>query len=415
MADPLPIPEVAAPRYQLALQKLWDQPAERIALKLRGDPAVAGLDVRQLAEQVAQRRAALAKVPAWAAVEGLVWPLALAVEQASSEATACYKRRLLGPLLAESVLIDFTAGMGVDAWALGGMLRHARLYEQQAQLAAVTHHNLRKLLPDRSIDVWAQAAPVGAVLDQPAAPQIWFFDPARRSDSGARLRDFADCTPDVLAHLAAVPDAVLRILIKAAPMLDLSLAIEQLEAAGSLRVTEVHIVARAGVCREVVYLLQRPQPGWQPLDRQFHAVDLQEARSLLWTQTERDGQLPVPVGAVDAYLFDPHAALRKLRLLGPLCQHFGLRQVATNTLLLTGPVAVDGFPGRMFRVLDGPLKKPARALPGRAASIVTRNFPEPAPTLRRRWKLKESERQFLLAFRDHSQRAVIWHAERVPA
>lgn len=46
------------------------------------------VDMRVAATQIEGRRLAAAKLPAWAAVEGVVYPVRLSMEQCSSEATA---------------------------------------------------------------------------------------------------------------------------------------------------------------------------------------------------------------------------------------------------------------------------------------------------------------------------------------
>ena len=64
-------------------------------LALRGskDPEV---DLGFALQQIDGRRRAQEKLPSWAAVEGIVWPPHLSMEQCSSEQTARYKAEVAG-------------------------------------------------------------------------------------------------------------------------------------------------------------------------------------------------------------------------------------------------------------------------------------------------------------------------------
>ena len=65
----------------------------RLALQAARYPEV---DMRVAATQIEGRRLASAKLPAWAATDGVVYPVRLSMEQCSSEVTARYKASLVG-------------------------------------------------------------------------------------------------------------------------------------------------------------------------------------------------------------------------------------------------------------------------------------------------------------------------------
>ena len=62
--------------------------------------ATAGIDLPWALDQIRGRQVARRKVPSWAAVDGIVYPPHLSMEQCSSEPTARYKARLVERLLA---------------------------------------------------------------------------------------------------------------------------------------------------------------------------------------------------------------------------------------------------------------------------------------------------------------------------
>jgi len=68
----------------------------------------------------------------------------------------------------------------------------------------------------------------------------------------------------------------------------------------------------------------------------------------------------------------------------------------------------------VFRAL-GPVtrKNLSEYFPERRASVVTRNYPATAASLAKDFRLKDSERMFLLAFRDSKNRPRLLAAERM--
>ena len=98
-------------------------------LALRGskDPEV---DLGFALQQIDGRRRAQEKLPSWVAVEGIVWPPHLSMEQCSSEQTARYKAEVAG---SGGVLVDLTAGFGVDAAFIAQGFQKAVAVELQAE------------------------------------------------------------------------------------------------------------------------------------------------------------------------------------------------------------------------------------------------------------------------------------------
>jgi hypothetical protein len=70
-----------------------------------------GVDLTFALEQIAGRQTARRKLPAWASIEGIVYPPHLSMEQCSSEQTARYKASLAGQ---GRLIVDLTGGFGVD-------------------------------------------------------------------------------------------------------------------------------------------------------------------------------------------------------------------------------------------------------------------------------------------------------------
>ena len=127
-------------------EKTWDfirQHADDDVRKLALQGAKdADVDLQMALQQIAGRQTAHRKLPSWAAVEGIVYPPHLNMEQCSSEQTARYKGKIAGE--GES-MVDLTGGFGVDFyWISQGF--HQRTYvEQYEQLCAISSQNFQLL------------------------------------------------------------------------------------------------------------------------------------------------------------------------------------------------------------------------------------------------------------------------------
>ena len=78
-----------------------------------------GVDIRFCLQQIEGWQVACRKLPRWASTDGLLYPPRLAMEQCSSEQTACYKRDVVMRLLPSDggrrhAMADLTGGLGVD-------------------------------------------------------------------------------------------------------------------------------------------------------------------------------------------------------------------------------------------------------------------------------------------------------------
>ena len=147
--------------------------------------------------QIAGRQKAQQKIPSWAAMEGLIYPPHISMEQCSSEQTACYKARLAERLVGdvpEAGMADLTGGFGVDFSFMARRFRKAVYVEQQQHLCEAARHNFELLgLPQAEV-VCGDGVDY---LHQMTHTHLIYVDPARRDTQGKRTYDMTDCTPDI--------------------------------------------------------------------------------------------------------------------------------------------------------------------------------------------------------------------------
>ena len=220
-----------------------------------------------------------------------------------------------------------------------------------------------------------------------------FLDPARRDACGRKTVSIADCTPNVLDLQDRLLQKARRVMLKLSPMLDINKALLELR-----HVKEVHVVAVANECKELLFILEPDYTG-SPM---FSCVNLtadQPAVSFT-QQEERDSALRL-ASEVSQYLYEPNAALMKGGCFKLLTQRYDLYQLHPNSHLYTSDQLINGFPGRIFKVESwAPFNKRIKQtlLAGvEKASIATRNFPLSVAELRKTWKIAEGDQVFLFA------------------
>ena len=456
------------------------------------------LDLPWALDQIAGWQTARSKLPRWADTDGIIYPPHLSMEQCSSEPTARYKAELAARLMASDGapaqsdatahaqseqsdeptvpttttdtaapaprrgrLIDLTGGFGVDFSTMARDFAQAVYVERQPDLCAIARHNLDLLgLGDAQV-VNADAASFLATAED---ADIIVIDPARRDEHGGRTFAIADCTPDILGMLDLLTAKAGHVLVKLSPMLDWHKAVE--DCRGTVR--EVHIVAVANECKELLLVL-RGQPDAVPVEDvtvTVHCVNITargterftvmaDAAGVHAVGTARhpddaatcaanaesvnanavctdstDGE-PVAEGGPTGnavgnpgnhaddglpfrYLYEPNAAIMKAGCFAALSSAFRVPQLAPNSHLFISDTSVEGFPGRAFRVatvMTMGKKDLKRGLSGLThANIATRNFPMSVSQLRGRLKLQDGGDAYLFATTDRDDRRIIIRA-----
>lgn len=369
------------------------------------------IDLRQVAQQLEGQCQASAKWPALVRCEYYFYPPRINREQSSSEATARYKARLFAAH-GGGTLADLTGGMGVDTYFMSRQAGHADYYEIDAALCSMAEYNFAALGAE---NVTCHCGDSLCRSDSFPFADFIFIDPARRDGRGRKVSAFEDCTPDFLGHLQLIRSHCRHLMVKASPMIDIHMAVEQLAS-----VEEVHVVALNGECKEVLFLLRcniAEEPHSEPT---VHCIDLEgpsgmPSHEYCFTWTEEASSIPIYAHDVKAYLYEPNASLMKGGCYHSVCRWFDVEKLARSTHLYTSDRRIEGFPGRTFAVIRQVslnAKDVRKHIPEGRAHVVTRNFPIPAAELQKRLKLREGGQLFIIAALLGSQ-PVGWLCERL--
>ena len=406
----------------------------------------ADADVRQLAlqgakypevdmpyalQQIAGRQMAKTKLPAWAAMDDIVYPPHLSMEQCSSEWAAKYKASLAGK---GRKLVDLTGGFGVDFAFMAEGFQQSVYIEQQPQLCAISSENFKTL------GLHAEVVCADAIdyLHALTHADLIFIDPARRNAQGERTYGIADCTPNVVQIMPLLTAKSDRLLLKLSPMLDWRKAVADIESAGANRVSAVHIVSVANECKELLVLVEgllegrgergevRDMTGGRVggqgetglkvvcVNLQPNGIDeifefcASSSNSACSASSHISPLFPLTSSLYKSLLL-PNASVMKAGCFDALVARFGIRQLSPNSHLFLADKAVKGFPGRQFSIIRTTSmnkRQLKEALAGiDRANIAVRNFPLTADELRKKLKMKDGGEVYIfgttVAEKDH--------------
>ena len=358
-----------------------------------------GVDKMLVLNQIEARQRLSKKVPSWASNPDLLFPKHISIEQCSSELTAKYKASIIS---GGDTFVDLTGGLGIDSYFLSEKFKTSYYVENQEELCDLAEHNFQVL--DRKITVVNSDAE--SFLSKNQNFDLIFIDPARRDIYNRKMVSLHDCSPDVIKIVETFPETshVMfpetsphkpSFLIKASPMLDISLITNELQ-----NISEIHIVSVKNECKEILIKIE---PGFEGEIKyfcvNFVGNDLKSSQSFEFSETSESSAIASFAPTVKRYLYEPNASLMKSGAFKLISQRFGIEKLHVNSHLYTSDTLISEFPGRIFEVVGfAPFnKKIKKELLNdiTEASVATRNFPLSANELRKALNLKESDKNFV--------------------
>ena len=347
---------------------LTDEVRRAVAAARGRDPLEVALDrtvphARLVATQVKYLARAAQKLPSYAAAQCILPPLAF--EQASSEACAAHK------LLEGDTVLDLTCGLGADALFLSRRFRRVVTLERNEMLARVAAENFSRM-GVANVDVVNASAE--EYLRRDGLRFDWIYaDPDRRSDKGRKLVRLEDCSPDIVALKPRLKQVSGRLCVKNSPLFDVG------EALRLFPDSRVEVLSLGDECKEVVIYADGTGPG-------ITATALGRGS---FTATPAQAGAPPHPGAFEPdryrWLVVPDVALQKARLARLHLR--GKADIWSENGYGFAAERPEGIIGRVFAIESIEPYDPRRlkrALKGRGAELMKRDFPFAAEELARR-------------------------------
>jgi 16S rRNA G966 N2-methylase RsmD len=376
------------------------------------------LNIPDLVWQIKARQKAKVKLSEWFDNEDIIFPKMLSVEQSSSEITAKFKANLVHG----EILIDLTGGMGVDIAYMNKNFNKAIYIEQNTDLCEITKYNFEQLgienvefLEGNSVEKLSELGFIRLMdfrISENENPLIlksgeskfrlisWIYlDPHRRDDTGNKVVSLQDCEPNILEIKDFLFSKTDNILLKASPMLDINLAVSELE-----NVANIYVVAVENEVKEILFHLQKDYQE----EAQYHAVNLPNDTFTFRKSEEKDAI--IKMSSPLAYLYEPNAAILKAGGFRIVAQQFDLQKIAPHSHLYTSENLVPNFQGRIFKI-EGISKLDKREiskyLTKNKANITIRNFPLTVKQIREKLKLSEGGNTYLFATTDAQNQKIV--------
>lgn len=351
----------------------------------------AEVDLSMALQQIAGWQTAQKKLPSWAAVEDIIYPPHLNMEQCSSEQTARYKGSLaIGywPLAVSSCFVDLTGGFGIDFYFMVKGLRtegkgvRAVYVEHNPELCEIARHNFQVL----GLEAEVVKDEAEDYLKKMSHADFIYLDPARRDAHGSRTYDIKDCTPNVIELMPLLLEKADTILLKLSPMLDWQKAVKDLK-----NVHEVHIVSVDNECKELLLVIKQ-QPCMTLKIVCVNNDDIFEFSPSIHPTVNHES-------LTMNYLYEPNASIMKAGCFKEIEEAFDVSQLSNNSHLFVSDQEIKKFPGRQFHIetVTSMNKQELKAaLQGiDRANIAVRNFPMSVEALRKKLKLKDGGDVFI--------------------
>jgi len=232
-----------------------------------------------------------------------------------------------------------------------------------------------------------------------------FVDPSRRDGFNRKMVSLHDCSPDVVELQEKMLSVAEHVLIKASPMLDISLICNELK-----NIKEIHVVSVKNECKEILILLERGfsdkikfvcvNIGCPVISNEVrNLIEKKENTAFTFSEDDEKSAVPTYASAIKKYLYEPNSSLMKAGVFKLVSQRFNIDKLHVNSHLYTSDNLIPDFPGRVFEVVgfsnfDKKVKKELLK-DVKKASVATRNFPLSANDLRKNLGLQESDDDFV--------------------
>ena len=360
------------------INKNIDKSISKVALQKNPFPKVEWISI---VNQIEAKTKAKTKLPSWFSAQKIIYPNKLSIEQTSSEKTASYKARIVSG----KNLIDMTGGFGVDDYYFAKKIKTVVHCEINPELSQIVNHNFEQLNVKNITCHSGDSIDTLATLD---TKWDWIYiDPSRRNDAKGKVFMLKDCSPNVPEYLDLFFNYSKSILIKTAPLLDISSGLTELK-----NVKTIHIVAVNNEVKELLWELHKEYSGKINIKTVNIAKENEEVFEFI---LDDETQIP-SYNLPQKYLYEPNSTIMKSGAFNEVGTFFKLNKLHKHSHLYTNSTIIT-FPGRVFEIKTAiPYHKIEMKtfLEGKQANITIRNFPDTVENIRKKWKIKEGGNQY---------------------
>jgi len=344
--------------------------------------------------QIEAKSKAKEKLPTWFSTENIIYPSKISVEQTSSEKTAAYK----ASLISGKSLIDLTGGFGVDDYYFSKNFKVVAHCEINEDLSTIVKHNFEQLQLDNCT---FYADDSENVLKNSNQKWDWIYiDPSRRNDAKGKVFMLKDCLPNVPDSLDFYFEKSDSILIKTAPLLDISAGLSELKF-----VKNIHIIALENEVKELLFEIHNHYSGNITIKTANILKDKTETFEFVLGDDIAYPSYHLP----QQYLYEANSAIMKSGGFDEVSVFFDINKLHKHSHLYTSDRLID-FPGRRFeieKVIPYSKTEMKTELLNQQANVTTRNFPDTVENIRKKWKIKNGGNLYCFFTTDKNDNKIV--------
>ncbi|WP_445738249.1 THUMP-like domain-containing protein [Mariniflexile sp.] len=351
------------------------------------------VETKDIIEQIEAKKRCEKKLPTWFHKKNIYYPNKLNIEQTSSEHTAAYK----SGLVSGDIIIDATGGFGVDCLYFSKVFKNVVFCEIDHALSEIVTYNYSQLQTNNIITKNTDG--ISFIKESNTHFDWIYIDPSRRHHSKGKVFFLNDCLPNVPEHLELLFKRSKNIMVKASPLLDLSVGIGELK-----HVKTIHVVAVNNEVKELLFILEQ---GFKDAIS-IETVNIKKENNEHFNFTFEDEKgIESKYSKPLAYLYEPNSAILKAGGFDSITNQLDVFKLHKHSHLYTSNMLMD-FPGRRFKIENViPYhKKELKKLAIGKANITTRNFPETVEQLRKKLHLKDGGSCYLFFTTDNENNKI---------
>ena len=350
-------------------------------------------DWKWILNQIQSKQKAEKKLPTWFNNSEVIFPSTLSVEQTSSEILAKYK----ASLVSGDSIIDLTGGFGVDCYYFSSNFKNVTHCEFQEDLSKIVTHNFKILGKNNITTIFGNSI---EYLETTNEVFDWIYlDPARRDDSKGKVFLLKDCTPNVVELKDFLFSKSNKILIKVAPLLDISSILSELDQVKTIYAISLH--------NEVKELLIELEKGYNE-QVSLIATNISNTNVIFSDQFNLEDDTFCSITKPKKYIYEPYSSFMKVGQYNAIANKYNVSKLNKHSHLYTSDELID-FPGRSFEIFEtlNYNKKDLKSFEGKKANITTRNFPMKVDEIRKKHKIKDGGDTYLFFTTDVDNNKIV--------
>jgi len=363
----------------------------KLALQRNPFPQVEWISILN---QIEAKTKAKDKLPTWFSAKNIIYPSKISIEQTSSEKTASYKAKIVSG----ENLIDLTGGFGIDDYYFAKKIKMVAHCEINPELSNIVKHNFEQL---NIKNITCHTGDSLETLIELNTKWDWIYiDPSRRNDAKGKVFMLKDCLPNVPEYLDLFFKYSNAILIKTAPLLDISAGLSELK-----NVKTIHIVAVDNEVKELLWELNKDFIGKNHIKTINILKDKEETFEFILDDYSETPTYGLP----QKYLYEPNSAIMKSGGFNEVGIFYNLNKLHKHSHLYTNSTIIP-FPGRVFEIENTiPYHKIEMKthLENSKANISIRNFPDTVEGIRKKWKIKDGGNKYCFFTTDENDNKIV--------